>query len=225
LRTRWQVVLLMAMAAVAVVSTSPQAGAVGLRRNQPTAGFTVGAPVTKVSATFVVPSFTCSGKQKLEITVGILASSGATAEGYVTVSCLRSGASPRLTSVACTSATLSCTGRSDSVSVGDAIRVSVSQTKSASTARLVDVTARRTQVAVKKPGASSIVGAMTVNRQTATIPSFSKVAFVDAEINGAPLGKAGPKALVMTNKDGISQVTTSALSKAGTSFSTIFRHT
>lgn len=178
--------------------------------------------VDRASGSFVVPTFSCTGEQNLSIRIQ-LGKENPDAAGLVLVGCDASGAAPVLLTLACAGDTGRCGGTPIPVSPGDTIQVTLSVTPKVSRASLENLANGLVQSAsgagATPPGAMSLV----LGRSSATVPTFTHLAFKRCSVDGEALGDASPRPIDMTSS-GTKQVKAGPLTPSGRGFSLEFEH-
>ena len=115
------------------------------------------------------------------------------------------------------------------LSAGDVINVSTKVTTTGTTVKVTDVTKGVTK-RLTGPGASSsaaYVGDSDWVTNTGTllgVPGFGTLTFTHCLIDGTALANAHPAQYQRVNSTGMVQIATGALSSAGTTFTTRFKH-
>jgi len=111
---------------------------------------------------------------------------------------------------------------------GDVIKVATKVTTASTTVSVRDVT---TAVTKKRtgPGASSSSAYIgdsdwNVNGMLLTVPKFGTITFTHCSVNGKALAASHPARYQRVTSGGTVQITTGALSSAGTAFATHYKH-
>jgi hypothetical protein len=114
------------------------------------------------------------------------------------------------------------------LTAGDQMTVSVSQTPSGASVVLSDVTHPASVTTTGPGGRDRVVNigdaAVGFQGQPAGVPRFHKVIFSRDKVNHAAIGSLAPTAFDMVSSGGTTQITTSALNPGGTSFTTTWVH-
>jgi hypothetical protein len=114
------------------------------------------------------------------------------------------------------------------LSAGDAIKVSTKVTTTGTTVQVTDMTKGITKK-LTGPGASASAAYIADsgwhnNGTLLGVPKFGTITFTHCLIDGAALASARPARYQRVNSTGIVQIATGALSSAGTTFATHFKH-
>jgi hypothetical protein len=114
------------------------------------------------------------------------------------------------------------------LAAGDTIKVSTKVTTAATTVKVTDVTKAVTKK-LTGPGASSSAAysgdSDWFNNGTLLgVPNFGTLTFTHCLINGTAMARAHPDQYQRVSSSGTVQIATGALSKAGTKFSTHYKH-
>jgi hypothetical protein len=150
--------------------------------------FTNGLSPLSASATYVVPSFTCTGKQDDAIVVNVNWTALSTDMGFASVSidCASAGARPTFASTVYAGGTDFVAG--PSVKPGDTITVSISGSSTGSSSKLTDdTTGKKAKVRGMPQTGKGINARFVLERELDTTPSFTKLTFQAMTVDGAPL--------------------------------------
>jgi hypothetical protein len=114
------------------------------------------------------------------------------------------------------------------LAAGDAIKVSTKVTTMRTTVQVTDVTKAITKK-LTGPGASPNAAyiadsAWYINRSPVGVPKFGTLTFTHCAVDGKTLASAHPTKVERVNSRNVVQITTGALSRAGTTFATHFKH-
>ena len=194
--------------------------------DNPFAGYSTGGSVpSSASATFVVPTFACTGVQEDLFGVSITWSDTTNGQGQdsVLVNCSGAGAAPKFTTL------VIATGNASTnliVAPGNKLRASISGSATTSSkAQLVDVTTgERVTVVGPAPLVNAAHGAsFTVLRNIdPTTPTFSPLTFRAMTVNGVLLTTATSSVAVMTSASSVVQAQPKPIT-AGTGV-IVFKH-
>ena len=233
-------VVLLALAAPAQAATHrqiirgpaiPRAGASSVTNSRFFAGYVATVPVgsaTSVTASFTVPSLSCAPPN-----LGIFAGAGED----VNRNLLFTGA---LVAIKCEFDKpvyfpvlaingVGTTFRSSPFAAGDVINLSASETTSAATVQVTDVTKGITKM-LTGAGASprlAQIGNLAGFSNAGIllgVPNFGKLKYLNCMINSQTLGSTNPQEVQRVNHSGVVQIATGPFSPAGTAFATYYRH-
>jgi hypothetical protein len=115
------------------------------------------------------------------------------------------------------------------LAAGDAIKVSTKVTTTGTTVQVTDVTKTITKK-LTGPGASANAAYagdsdwVTSTNALLGVPNFGTLTFTHGLIDGKPLASANPARYQRVNSSKVVQIATGALSPAGTTFATHFKH-
>jgi hypothetical protein len=115
------------------------------------------------------------------------------------------------------------------LAAGDAIKVSTKVTTTGTTVQVTDVTKAITKK-LTGPGASANAAYagdsdwVTSTNKLLGVPNFGTLTFTHCLIDGKPLARANPGQYQRVNSSNVVQIATGALSPAGTTFATHFKH-
>ena len=168
----------------------------------------------------MLPSFTCTYDEILTATIQIDAA-GSGASGFLNISCV-AGRSPEMSGVACAGPAGPCNSNMISASAGDTIKIAASMNSTATQANLTDVSNGQSSSA-SAPGVPSNAGlnAWFGLQGSNLIPSFSKITFSGALVNGLPLVAHAHSSFNMVSS-GKTQITTGPLASSGQRFAMTF---
>jgi hypothetical protein len=191
------------------------------------AGYRVSGPATSASARFTVPTLACPPRGNLAVYPGVdlTSEAGAIIEAGLRLRC-RNGA-PAYVAVIIANNTLDRVPVT--VSPGDQVAVRVTQTATAGTASITDLTRGSSATVPTNTGAKNLIADVGVEAvidgpaPLRKVPPFGTMTFSAAEVNGAALGASNPTAINRTFF-GTLQILTGPLDSTGTSFTTTFKH-
>ena len=115
------------------------------------------------------------------------------------------------------------------LAAGDAIKVSTKVTTTGTTVQVTDVTKAITKK-LTGPGASANAAYagdsdwVTSANKLLGVPKFGTLTFTHCTVDGKTLASAHPTKIQRVNSSNVVQIATGALSRAGTTFATHFKH-
>jgi hypothetical protein len=178
----------------------------------------------KVSATFVMPSFTCTATQQFAITAQLDGTSDNTVSSAITVACDGPGIKARYDASVCVSGAPGCQSTLKVVP-GNEVEISLSETSTKSKSTMKDETTGKSESVSGGGGTISSAFVGDSANGSSTIPTFTSVKFTEISVNGEALGEEEPSSAGnMTDASGTTLVKTGALNQAGNSFKTTFEN-
>jgi hypothetical protein len=198
-----------ALAALGATAGGASAQSLGKGTADGVAGYT--APATsQVSAQVVVPTVDCSGSSTYPVFATVsLSGTDASSEGVDGVVYLSLNCGSDLIQAQTSEGDY----KTDAISAGDVIRVSVAATPTGETESYDDLTSGATGT-VSGPGftpASAAADVSGVQFGGSSFPSFSPIAFSKVKVDGAQLKKAAATRYYQADNDGTTLITATKL--------------
>jgi hypothetical protein len=180
------------------------------------------AGLSKVSAVFVIPRVTC-GASDQGVAPGIFLAGTTAFSGVATLAVCHSGAASYTVAIIINNVESHVL----TISGGDKVKGSVSETASRTSVSFKDVTTGVSKAATGSGGAvtEALLGddSVLVNSVQVPVPTFRTNAFTSCLVGTAALGSTSPVAFNMKTSGGVLQIVTSALT-GGNAFTETFKH-
>jgi hypothetical protein len=188
--------------------------------------FTSGLTPTSASATFVLPTFTCTGVQLDIIEVAVNWSTGTppSALDEVLINCAGAGVAPTYSTLV--SGVSANAIQTLNVAPGDKLKASVSGSAIQTTATLNDLTTKHKVTsagAAESTGGISAAFVLSRNTLDPTTPTFGTLTFRSMTVDGTLLSASTSFTQDMTSASSVVQVHTKPISSLGAGV-LVFRH-